>query len=112
MKCIICGKQIEKSSYSNKVLCSSECFSKNFWNEIVEEKNIHTIIDGVSYCIGKEDDKSPFRGFGGQRFVIKKKDGSIVATTNLWCQGDIPNDYKKLLPDNAEFICEKRDLYF
>lgn len=112
MKCIICGKEIEESAYSNKVLCSSECFHKNFWNEIVDEKDLHTIIDGVSYYICKENDKSYFRGHGGQKFVIKKNTGEVVATTNLWCQGDIPNEYRELLPDNAEFVYEKKELLF
>lgn len=49
MKCEICGKEIEKSSYSSAILCSSECFGKHFWNEIVKDKNNRIIINGHCY---------------------------------------------------------------
>ena len=52
MKCEICGKEIEKSSYSNAILCSSECFGKHFWNEIVKDKNNRIIINGNCYVDG------------------------------------------------------------
>jgi hypothetical protein len=106
MNCIICGKEIEKSSFTNAVLCSSECFHINFWNEKVEERDDPRIVrvDGKQYYIGNEDDSSHFRGFGGTRFVIQFFDGRKVISTNLWYNGEIPESHKELLPDNAEFI--------
>ena len=106
MKCIACNKEIGKSSYSNAVLCSSECFSINFWNEIVQEKEDPNtvIVDGKCYYIGSESDSSGFRGFGGAKFKINFFDGREITTTNLWRRGAIPETHKELLPDNAEFV--------
>jgi len=48
------------------------------------------------------------RGFGGAEFKIKFKDGRTVVTQNLWSVGDIPEEYRNALPDNAKFIYERR----
>lgn len=104
MNCIICGKKIEKSSYTNAVLCSSKCFHKNFWNEYVEIKDDPKIVrvDGKQYYIGREN--QTLRGFGGNKFHIKFYDGREIISDNLWYNGEVPEDYKELLPDNAVFI--------
>lgn len=105
MKCKICGKEIEKSSYNNEILCSSKCFHKNFWNEIIKNKNNHLYIDGVCYWIGPENEDRIFRGYDGRKFLIQMTDNEkVLVTTNLWCQGDIPNEYKEILKDNAVFL--------
>ena len=108
MNCVICGKEIEKSSHMNADLCGSECFHINFWNENVEQKNDLKIVrvKGHQYHIGDEKDKSLFHGYGGAKWRIKFFDGREVITTNLWHNGEIPESYKELLPDNAEFIYE------
>lgn len=102
MKCQVCGKEIERSSYSNGIICSSECFDKNFWNEIVSEKDSHLIINGKCYSVGPETDA--YKGFGGAKQIIKKFDGTIITTTNLWMQGFIPEEYRDQLADNAVFL--------
>lgn len=61
------------------------------------------IIDGVHYYIDDEDDNSRFRGFDGAKFVIRFHDGREVTTTNLWCQGNIPDEFRDLFPNNADF---------
>ncbi len=48
-----------------------------------------------------------FRGFGGREFRIRFYDGRTdVVTRNLWHQGIIPEHYRALLPDNAEWVTE------
>ena len=106
MKCVICGKEIEKSQYTNAVLCSSKCFNKHFWLEIIAEKDKHIIIDGKCYCDGgnvDEPNHHMFLGFSGRRFWIRFKDGSTLTTNNLWYQGEIPDEFRGELPDTAEF---------
>ena len=109
MKCIICGKEIQESSYSHKVICGDECFYIDFWNDKIEIKDDTQTarIDGKHYHIGNENSRSSFRGFGGSKNVIKFFDGREVITTNLWHNGTIPESHKELLPDNAEFIIEE-----
>jgi len=106
MECSICGKEIEKSKFYNAVLCSDECFKKNFWNEKVDYMDDERVvrIDGYHYFIEPENDTGAFRGYGGSFFKIKFFDGRIIETTNLWSQGKIPQEYRGILYDNAEFI--------
>ena len=106
MKCEICGKEIEKSYYSNAVLCSSECHTKHFWIGYVARKDEKNIVrhKGVHYVIGNEKSTSCFRGFDGARFTIYFKDGRTVQTSNLWYQGTIPQGFRNILKDNADRI--------
>lgn len=105
MKCEICGKEIEKSSYAGAILCSSECFTKYYWKQRVDNKDSKTqvVVNGEMYQIGDEQDKGS-RGFFGHQFIIKFFDGRVVITTNLWYNGVIPEEFRKDLPDNAKFI--------
>lgn len=84
------------------------CSNCNFWREHLEEdKKLHphtaVVIDGTHYYICREDSKSYFRGFGGAKFNIRFNDGHFVTTTNLWCQGNIPPEWRDKFPDNAKF---------
>lgn len=106
MKCVICGKEIKQSSYSNAILCSSDCFHKHFWKEIIAEKECHIVIDGKCYCDGGNvESPSPytFLGFAGRKFWIRFFDGKKLTTNNLWYQGEIPDEFRDQLPDTAEF---------
>lgn len=84
------------------------CFDCDFWlekvrwittrsKEVVRVKHVH-------YIIGTEADTGSFRGFGGARFDIKFNDGRLITSTNVWCQGDIPEKFWGQLPDNAVFL--------
>lgn len=104
MRCEVCGKEIERSSYANAVLCSSECYTINFWNEKIALKDHKQVarINGVHYWI--EERETGFKGFDGAKHTIQFNDGRIVETDNLWTQGAIPEKYREALPDNAKFI--------
>ena len=106
VRCEICGKEIEKSKYSGCIICSGECFDKNFWKRIIKEKEKHIIINGVCYCdAGNVDNplQSMFLGHSGRRFWIRFKNDSTLTTNNLWYQGEIPDEFRDELPDTAEF---------
>jgi hypothetical protein len=67
-------------------------------------------IDGKHYLIGDEDSKA-MRGFGGVKYTIRFFDGREVTTTNLWSQGEIPEEIRELyLPDNAEFVEDEEEV--
>ena len=115
MKCRICKKEIELSygdGLNNKLKLLKICFDCNFWIEKFEEKNSVNVarIKNNHYIIGKESYTGE-RGFAGRQFKIKffekiwiaDKDNCIT-TTNLWHQGEIPERFRKYLPNNAEFI--------
>ena len=102
LKCIICGKEIEKSLYRNNILCSQKCFDINFWNEYLDDNAI--IINGECYHdSGKRpSDYKGFLGHSGRLFKIKMNDGNIIETNNLWYNGKVPED--RQIKDNAIFI--------
>jgi len=109
MKCPTCGKELGTnsliSSDERSMREDGECFECALWRErlsLLGNPNT-AIIDGTMYTIGDEDDPSPFRGFGGDKFVINFKDGRKVTTTNLWCGGHISKHWKSQFPDNADF---------
>jgi hypothetical protein len=108
MNCIICGKEIEKSKYSNATLCSDVCFEVNFWNGFIPIKGWSNIvrIDGEHYVIESDNPNSYFKGFGGRKFIIEFFDGRKITTHNLWHQGTIPESHKAILPNNAKFVKE------
>jgi hypothetical protein len=102
MKCVICGKEIEKSMYSNKDLCSSECFHEDFWNDCLDDTAI--IVNGECYHDGgrKPEGYSGFLGHAGRLFKIQMNDGRIIETNNLWYNGEVPKE--RCIADNAIFI--------
>lgn len=108
MKCPVCGKEIGKTFSDERCLKDKGmCFSCDFWKTLLEEdsrRKPHTwcVIDGTHYVVGSEND-SGSRGFGGDKFVIRFHDGTIVTTTNLWCQGEVDDYWKSKFPNNADF---------
>lgn len=111
--CEICGQTFAKSLYMEPYqnICSSECLNKKFWLEIIEEKECHPVIDGVCYYLDRNnlEGKRGFQGFAGRRFKIRFLDtGEEVVTTNLWHNGEVPEEFRDRLPDTAEFVKEAK----
>ena len=107
MKCVICGKEIEKSKYLHKALCSRECFCIDFWDDCLDDKAI--IINGECYHDGGEKPSNyrGFLGFAGSVFHIKMNDGKIITTNNLWYNGVVPKE--RNIQDNARFITNHKE---
>lgn len=105
MKCRICGKGFDERQYGEPYsdICSQECFDKNFWIESENSLSDRSVvINNQLYYIGDEDNDSSFRGHAGELFVIKKPDGTVVRTTNLWYNGSIPEEIRGRFPENSE----------
>ena len=109
--CKICG-DIVRTNYYNKLrdelIAGNICDRCHFWQEKVAlaksgSKKVAR-INGTHYIISPDDPRAAFQGFGGREFTILFHDGRKVVTHNLWYQGIIPDLFKDLLPDNAEFI--------
>src|SRR5262249_27717233 len=79
---------------------------QRYWDKRVDLKDspASVRVQGVQYIISAEESAFPFRGFGGQDFFIKFHSGRLVHSTNLGLNGEIPDGYRKHLPDNAEFV--------
>lgn len=111
--CNICGKQENSEKFAetsaNDILKKTLCFTCLFWKgkvSIQDRMNIAR-VDRNHFIIGSESDPGR-RGYNGQKFTIKFFDGRKITTTNLWCQGKIPEHFRKTLPDNAEFEEEEK----
>lgn len=116
--CHICGKTETPSrwctSVRNRLVAFSICFTCDHWTQKIGIRSRPNVarIQGTHYTIAPEVEldragrpiPKSFRGYGGAKFVIKFNDGRVVTTTNLWCQGDIPREFREVLPDNATFL--------
>lgn len=112
MKCPTCGQEIGQFHSDEECMKKhGECFECSLWRErlpLVGRPDV-AIIDGIFYSIEDENAKGS-RGFGGDKFVIKFKDGREVTTTNLWCGGNISKHWKSKFPDNADFDWQWRKI--
>lgn len=84
-------------------------FTVRHWVGLAKLKDDPAVVrvDGVHYMCGDNDTPYGSRGFGGHRFNILFHDGRRFVSTNLWCQGDIPEVFRGLMPDNARFVSEE-----
>jgi len=96
IKCKECGSNIDDSIPGNN---ATMCFNCSFFLNNYQAKGT-IVIDGLMYHIGNETAKYG-KGFGGRKFRVKMKDGKIIETTNLNCNGKIPEHFRDRLVDNA-----------
>jgi hypothetical protein len=78
------------------------CYRCHFWLGKRDAGGL--VIEGSHYQLGPEGKAFPFRGYYRRRFVIETNDGRRIETTNLWCQGEIPEHLREMFPDNARFV--------
>lgn len=79
---------------------NASLYHHQFWLDIVASRERYIIAAGHCYAVGNEATRG-MRGFGGRRWRIWFFDGSQVGTSNLWSQGEVPDRFRRLLPDNA-----------
>ena len=112
MICCICGKEFEKPGYGKPFdsVCGSECFGEKLWRireqEYLDGKPF-IIINGCLYTDGgyvKNPSNPSWLGHSGREFNIKMHNGTEIFTNNLWCGGDVPENHRESLCDNAVFV--------
>lgn len=108
--CCKCGSPI-CSTYGNKkdLIDNQMCFRCNFWRERIaqHQNNPKSIIVKKSAYMICQDPGGPsaFKGFGGNKFKIQKLGSDeVIECCNLWHQGQVPDDFREQLPDNAVFL--------
>ncbi len=109
LKCCECGHLVETRSYvsSPELVRDRLCFHCAHWMRLFKERDNSCVIvanDTIRehFMIGSGN--SRFRGFGGRGFKIRFTNGQVVATNDLWFQGDIPEHFWDRFPVNAEFV--------
>lgn len=114
VKCIVCGAEehLDKWNDETKAELGNRClcFECNHWkNQHEHDMSIgehdYAIYRGTHFRLLKEDPNAFFKGYGGAKFVFKFKDGTVKECKNVWCQGDIPDDYwRNIMPDNVDEV--------
>lgn len=85
-----------------------------FWQDLYNKMNNDprwVRINGKSFIFTGIDDVSP-KGWNkcgnlDTEGYAKLKNGNAIHSNNIWFQGEVPEEFKKLMPDNAEWISKK-----
>ena len=109
--CTRCG-QAYSNDYTGEVANIMEtqhvCFFCAFWiwqHRLDEEGGRKfAIINGKHYVLAPHTDINWPVGFCRQKFTIRFFSGEEVVCDNLWHQGEIPEHFRDIMPDNAEFV--------
>lgn len=68
-------------------------------------------IDGVSWILKPMVENVPrgwnSLGCGGRKMYVNIEGKGIVASNNCWCQGNVPDVFKDLMPDNATWVTKE-----
>lgn len=108
--CSRCGAR-EWWHFLSAPLDASLCFGCNHWAKLLEvTEPERVVINGRHYQVHPDRGSGPGTGFGGSQFVIRRFDGRVHITRNLWDQGDVPPQWRGQFPDNAEFVHKVRDV--
>ena len=102
--CKVCSRYFKYDKGIVNFADNNSCQECQFWAGKYAIRNQSNVarINNKHYIIGSEDDL--IKGMGGQEYVIKFNNGRTVLTHNLWHQGDIPEVWRGVLFNNAEFI--------
>lgn len=88
------------------------CFSCSCWENIYRKYKDNpnwVIIEGQSWiaCPTRTDynRNCPIGiGCGGRWMTAKKENGETIKTNNWWNQGDVPECFRDVMPDNAKWM--------
>ncbi len=105
-KCPCCGKRFTRRLAPDAYV-ENNCYDCSFWLVKVNYPHYmvrHQVIISGHHYMWYAETAGFIRGFGGRRFKIQFLDGRIVETNNLWHNGQVPERFRSMLPDNAEFL--------
>lgn len=85
-----------------------------FWQDLynrMKDSPKWVRINGESFIFTNINDIPPKGwnkyGHSNTKGYAKLRDGSVIRSENIWYQGKIPEEFKELIPDNAEYASEK-----
>lgn len=83
------------------------CYQCAFWKDIIYHPEPCAEIINGAYWVIHPKVMRPFnllKGRGGKEMYIRKFDGTLYKSNNVWCRGKIPKRFLSQLPDTANFI--------
>ena len=111
--CSICGSKDDMNGYDDnsqipKLMKEQHiCYHCAYWKDIITHPPLHMeIIGGIAYVA------NPFvhrpwhviKAHFGKEFYIRRYNRSVVRINNLWTIGKVPDNFRKYLPDTANFL--------
>ncbi|MDU1634435.1 MAG: hypothetical protein E6834_17900, partial [Bacteroides ovatus] len=78
-----------------------------FWMDKIAHPDIGNEVIGSHYYIVYPFVKRPnnvIKGSEGKEFYIRRFDGTLIKSNNIWHQGEIPEYFRKQLPNTANFL--------
>lgn len=119
--CTICGREDDPQDYINspikKLMIENHCcFHCAYWfnrpKENINGDLVPVIVNGQHWSFRKGE-SSPYAKvsfnksipIGEYRYILFE-DGRLITVTQLRFQGNIPEYFEKILPNNAVFISE------
>lgn len=109
--CKICNKEYQ-NHYAGEIALIMEgrgvCFDCAFWiwqhSLDLKGNRDFAIINGAHYVLCPHTDINWPVGSCGRKYRVRFFDGRVVDCDNLWHQGQIPEHFRDIMPDNAEFV--------
>lgn len=114
-KCQLCGVWEENEWQLSEMIQLHKkqlCFNCHFWMRRLENYGTgfdkHFVIEGVCHMAHDskpaQDGGPVMRGYGGREHIILFCNNTVIKTTNLWCQGAVPELFCNKLKNNAAFV--------
>lgn len=95
------------------------CYDCAFWQDLYNKKKDDPRwlrIEGESWVAGPVasgfNRSMNFVGCGGRVMTAIKNNGEVITSNNWWHQGDVPECFKELMPDNAKWLNEDKGQKF
>lgn len=98
---------VYKSAYRDIMKEHHICFNCAFWQDRIDTPPYsHEVIGGKYYIVNPSVRRpiNRIKGGRGMEYYIRRNDGTLIKTNNLWFQGEIPKQFRDRLPDTARFI--------
>lgn len=119
--CSMCGRP-EKAMYiepkGQQLKKNGLCFYCDFWVEKRTRYNAEgrrgpmLVINGDGRSDGgsqPDNQNKAFMGFGGSRFhLYNLVTGELWTTNNLWSYGEVPDNFRAGMPDNAVYLTKEQ----
>ena len=90
------------------------CYECSFWQNMYDKHKDDpgwVRIDGESWVLKPMVENVPSGwnslGCGGRKMYINIEGKGIVTSNNCWCQGDVSDAFKDLMPDNATWATKE-----
>lgn len=87
------------------------CYECSFWQNMYDKHKDDpgwVRIDGESWVLKPMVENVPSGwnslGCGGRKMYINIEGKGIVTSNNCWCQGDVSDAFKDLMPDNGNYL--------